>query len=72
MLDFVERPGNETAGLLVGWIRQHAARPFFAFLHTYEPHAPYRAPEPYRSRYADPYDAEVAATTASSARSSKS
>ncbi|MBK9090465.1 MAG: sulfatase-like hydrolase/transferase, partial [Holophagales bacterium] len=62
MLDFVERPGNETAGLLIGWIRQHAARPFFAFLHTYEPHAPYKAPEPYRSRYADAYDAEVAAT----------
>ena len=27
--------------LLLGWIRQNAARPFFAFLHTYEPHAPY-------------------------------
>ncbi len=64
MLDFVERPGDETAGLLVGWIRQNAARPFFAFLHTYEPHAPYKAPEPYRSQYADPYDAEVAASDA--------
>jgi len=62
MLDFVERPGNETAGLLLGWIRQNGKRPFFAFLHTYEPHAPYEAPEPYRSRYADPYDAEVAAS----------
>ena len=62
MLDFVERPGNETAGLLLGWIRQNSARPFFAFLHTYEPHAPYDAPEPYRSQYPDRYDAEVAAT----------
>jgi arylsulfatase A-like enzyme len=64
MLDFVERPGNETAGLLLGWIRQNAAHPFFAFLHTYEPHAPYEAPEPFRSQYADPYDAEVAASDA--------
>jgi arylsulfatase A-like enzyme/cytochrome c-type biogenesis protein CcmH/NrfG len=64
MLDFVERPGNETAGLLLGWIRQNAGRPFFAFLHTYEPHAPYEAPEPFRSQYADPYDAEVAASDA--------
>ena len=45
-----------------GILRQNAARPFFAFLHTYEPHAPYMAPEPFRSRYADPYDAEVAAS----------
>ncbi|HYN40580.1 MAG TPA: sulfatase-like hydrolase/transferase, partial [Thermoanaerobaculia bacterium] len=62
MLDFVERPGNETAGLLLGWIRQNSARPFFAFLHTYEPHAPYEAPEPFRSQGLDPYDAEVAAS----------
>lgn len=62
MLDFVERPGGETAGLLLGWIHQNASRPFFAFLHVYEPHAPHTAPEPYRSRYADPYDAEVAAS----------
>ncbi|MBK6406692.1 MAG: sulfatase-like hydrolase/transferase [Holophagales bacterium] len=64
MLDFVERPGGDTAALLLGWVRQNSARPFFAFLHTYEPHAPYLAPEPFRSRYADPYDAEVAASDA--------
>src|SRR5512138_648651 len=63
-LDFVERPGGETAGLLLGWVRAHADRPFFAFLHTYEPHAPHVAPEPFRSRYADGYDGEVAATDA--------
>ena len=34
----------------------------FAFLHLFEPHAPYEAPEPFRSRFADPYDAEVAAS----------
>ena len=64
MLDFVERPGGETAGLLAGWIRGKADRPFFAFLHTYEPHAPHEAPEPFRSRYPDPYDGEVAASDA--------
>ncbi|HRY45359.1 MAG TPA: sulfatase, partial [Thermoanaerobaculia bacterium] len=62
MLDFVERPGGETAALLTAWIREQAGRPFFAFLHTYEPHAPYAAPEPHRSRWSDPYDAEVAAS----------
>ena len=60
MLEFVQRPGKETADLLLGWIRQEASRPLFAFLHVYEPHAPYEAPEPYRSRYRDAYDGEVA------------
>ena len=60
MLDFVQRPGKETADLLLGWIRHEASHPLFAFLHIYEPHAPYEAPEPYRSRYRDAYDGEVA------------
>lgn len=62
--EFAERPGGETAKVLLDWVRANAARPFFAFLHTYEPHAPYEAPEPFRSRYADPYDGEVAASDA--------
>jgi arylsulfatase A-like enzyme/Flp pilus assembly protein TadD len=60
MLDFVQRPGKEAADLLLGWIRHEASHPLFAFLHIYEPHAPYEAPEPYRSRYRDAYDGEVA------------
>lgn len=60
MLDFVQRPGKETADLLLGWIGHEAPHPLFAFLHIYEPHAPYEAAEPYRSRYSDPYDGEVA------------
>ncbi len=60
MLDFVQRPGKEAVDLLLGWIRRETPRPLFAFLHIYEPHAPYEAAEPYRSRYPDPYDGEVA------------
>ncbi|PYR25686.1 MAG: hypothetical protein DMF98_11375, partial [Acidobacteria bacterium] len=37
--------------------------PWFAWIHLYDPHEPYRAPEPYASRFA-PYDAEVAYTDA--------
>ena len=33
--------------------------PWFAWVHLYDPHEPYRAPEPYASRH-EPYDAEVA------------
>ena len=37
--------------------------PFFAWVHLYDPHEPYRAPEPYASQH-EPYDAEVAYTDA--------
>ncbi len=36
-----------------------ASSPWFAWVHLYDPHEPYRAPEPYASQHA-PYDAEVA------------
>ena len=34
-------------------------QPFFAWVHLYDPHEPYRAPEPFASQH-QPYDAEVA------------
>lgn len=37
--------------------------PWFAWVHLYDPHEPYHAPEPYGSRY-NPYEAEVAYTDA--------
>jgi arylsulfatase A-like enzyme/Tfp pilus assembly protein PilF len=33
--------------------------PWFTWVHLYDPHEPYRAPEPYASQH-EPYDAEVA------------
>ncbi len=60
----VQRPGGETLDLLLPWLEKAQAGPFFLFLHIYEPHAPWEAPEPFKSRYADPYDAEVAAADA--------
>ena len=36
-----------------------STQPWFAWVHLYDPHEPYRAPEPYASRH-EPYDAEVA------------
>ncbi len=47
--------------LLSSWLDQAKTDRFFAFLHVYEPHAPYEPPEPFRGRFSDPYDGEVAA-----------
>jgi len=42
-----------------------SARPFFAWLHLYDPHEPYRAPPPFGPAFADsPYDGEVSFTDA--------
>ena len=60
-----ERAGALSAAVLTKWIDSVSSRPFFAFLHVYEPHAPYAPPEPFRSRYAErPYDGEIATADA--------
>lgn len=60
----MQRPGGETLMLSREWLGSVRGRPFFFFFHIYEPHAPWEAPAEFRSRYADPYDAEVAAADA--------
>jgi arylsulfatase A-like enzyme/Flp pilus assembly protein TadD len=45
----------------IEWLRLDDPRPVFAWVHLYDPHDPYEAPEPFRSRFPGrPYDAEVA------------
>ncbi len=57
----LERPGRTTFSASLEWLRASAAKPFFLFLHVYEPHAPYEPPEPFAARVAAPYDGEIAA-----------
>jgi arylsulfatase A-like enzyme len=55
-----------TAWILNPPISQQSAlnnQQWFAWVHLYDPHEPYRAPEPYASQH-EPYDAEVAYTDA--------
>lgn len=67
-LDLMERPGNQTTDLALAWLREHASsrasgprKPFFLWLHLYDPHYPYTPPEPYAARFRDrPYDGEIA------------
>jgi arylsulfatase A-like enzyme/Tfp pilus assembly protein PilF len=63
-----ERPGGETVRVALGWIAsqpQTSSNKWFAWVHVYEPHFPYRPPEPFASRYkSNPYLGEVAAADA--------
>jgi arylsulfatase A-like enzyme/Tfp pilus assembly protein PilF len=67
-----ERRGEEVVKPALAWINATASAqspaaspqplaptPWFAWVHLYDPHEPYRAPEPYASQH-QPYDAEVA------------
>lgn len=56
-----ERPGREVVDRALAWLAKGDGRPFFAWVHLYDAHAPYDPPEPFRSRHRDhPYDGEVA------------
>ncbi|MDX1642789.1 MAG: sulfatase-like hydrolase/transferase [Thermoanaerobaculia bacterium] len=59
-----ERRGEEVYAAFARWLGGYSgAQPFFAWIHLYDPHAPYVPPEPFASRFADdPYAGEVAYT----------
>jgi arylsulfatase A-like enzyme/Flp pilus assembly protein TadD len=62
-LSRVQRPGDEAEASMERWIEKQSG-PFFAFLHLYEPHAPYEPREPFKSLFANPYDGEIATADA--------
>jgi arylsulfatase A-like enzyme/tetratricopeptide (TPR) repeat protein len=58
----IERRGEEVVEEATEWMRIQS-RPFFAWIHLYDPHSPYEPPEPFASRYPGrPYDGEIAYT----------
>lgn len=60
-LDEMERPGNVVADVALDWLGKNVQKKFFLWMHVYDPHFPYRPPEPYAREYADhPYDGEIA------------
>jgi arylsulfatase A-like enzyme/Tfp pilus assembly protein PilF len=65
-LGSVQRDGAETLAAALRWLDgaptlSLQGRPFFLWLHLFDPHDPYTPPEPFRSRFPEhPYDAEVA------------
>ena len=69
-----ERPASAVVPLAREWIAgrstgaadgRQAAQPWFAWVHVFDPHAPYQPPPPFDTQYAGkPYYGEVAATDA--------
>jgi choline-sulfatase len=56
-----ERRAQEVVDRALGWLSHAHGRPFLAWVHLFDPHAPYIPPPPFASRFASrPYDGEVA------------
>jgi arylsulfatase A-like enzyme/Tfp pilus assembly protein PilF len=57
----VERRAGESVDHALAWLKKTPRRPFFFWLHLYDPHSPYDPPEPYHSQYEGHlYDGEIA------------
>jgi choline-sulfatase len=65
-----ERPATAVVAIARDWIASRSqptapSPPWFAWVHLFDPHAPYRPPPPFDAQYASrPYDGEVAAVDA--------
>ena len=58
-----ERIGEETSRFAIDWLDEHQSETFFLFLHYYDPHDDYEAPESFATEYAgNPYAGEIAYT----------
>ncbi len=59
--DQLERRGDEVVAAAERWIRKSAGKRWFAWVHVFDPHAPYDAPPELKARHPnDPYGAELA------------
>ena len=59
--DDVQRRAEETEAQAEAWLRANKDKPFFCWVHFYDPHEPYDPPEPFASTYAaNRYDGEIA------------
>ncbi|HJZ13036.1 MAG TPA: sulfatase-like hydrolase/transferase [Acidobacteriota bacterium] len=59
----VHRIAEETQIEVNAWLQQNYRQKFFLWVHYYDPHDPYRPPEPFLTEYkSSPYDGEIAYT----------
>jgi arylsulfatase A-like enzyme/Tfp pilus assembly protein PilF len=64
-----ERRGDIVADAALQWLRGGRGRPFFAWIHFYDPHAPYDPPQEFLAKAGgNAYDGEVAFADAQVAR----
>lgn len=55
-----ERRGDLVATAAIEWLGRGGMQPFFAWIHLYDPHAPYTPPQEFLTKAGGAYDGEVA------------
>ena len=61
----VQRPADQVLDQALPWLEKTKDRPFFSWIHLYDPHTPYEPPAPYDAQYPkQPYLGEIAFTDA--------
>ncbi|MHC4698055.1 MAG: sulfatase, partial [Planctomycetota bacterium] len=56
----VERRADSVCDAALAWLKESPAEAFFAWVHFFDPHAPYEPPADLAQRFADAYDGEIA------------
>ena len=60
-IEDAERRAGDTVDHALRWLDAQSGKPFFLWVHVYDPHAPYDPPAPFREKYKDRlYDGEIA------------
>jgi len=58
-----ERRAGVVVDRAIKWLNAQSGKPFFLWVHLYDPHLPYNPPSPFQEQYKDhPYDGEIAYT----------
>lgn len=61
LFGYEERKADKTTERAIRWLRGVAGKPFFLWVHYFDPHAVYQPPSPYAEQYRNsPYDGEIA------------
>ena len=60
VMGYSERRADRTTDRALEWLRGSHERPFFLWVHYYDPHASYAPPEPFEETSENSYDGELA------------
>lgn len=55
-----QQPANVVTDRALEWLESSKRKPFFCWVHYYDPHQPYQPPEEFRRNNVLPYDGEIA------------
>jgi arylsulfatase A-like enzyme/Flp pilus assembly protein TadD len=56
-----ERPAGEVVRRAIKWLDTRSGKPYFLWVHVFDPHLPYEPPSPFREKYRGrEYDGEIA------------